>query len=554
MIRSARRSFSIISIGAATLFHDSRRDAAVPSAAHVPAARASGTAVELPPATQRVRTLSGPLLWGSLAPGAYGVGFKVIELTDYSRIWGRVRDARGGMERELPRPIRVSIWYPATHTTSDSMRFRSYVFYHSASPAGMRADAFLSGRDSTAYARGDFGGDGALMTKLLTTRTAATLNAVAASGQFPVVLYAAGWNSLSPDNTVLAEFLASHGFVVATVPQLPRADGIPELSVSAADITVQERDLDFALGFLVASARNVNPSAVALVGYSMGGVVQLVQGAHRANVRALVGLDPSYVSGHWTALTGSLDGFDPWKLRMPALVLRSGGAAAEESSQTILGRLGYQDRYAAAVGTTSHGDFSDFPSIVAAMHANFPAGASLAAAQASHDDIDRCVLAFLESTVGPKVGRSPKFEPARCAPIQLLASPGAPIPATAELLDSLASSGYDRTRAIVGQLTSRYPTLSIVSEAELNSAAYELLRKGQKRRAVDAFLLNAFAHPASANSYDSLADGYEFADDTTGYLAALRKALALVDGDSSLSNVAKQAIRARARKALRSNK
>ncbi len=493
-------------------------------------------------------------LWGRLESGHYRVGFKVVELTDYSRTWERSRDPRSGLEREGPRPIRVSIWYPAARTTVAAMQFRSYVFYRATTPSGTTADAFLSRRDSTAYARGDFDGNAALMAKLLGVRTAAGLNAPTAPGRYPLVLYAAGWNSLSPDNTVMAEFLASHGFVVATVPQLPRAAGIPELSVSAADLTVQERDLDFALGFLVASARNVDPAAVALIGYSMGGVVQLVQAAHHANVRALVGLDPSYVSEHWTAFAASLDGFDPWKLRMPALVLHSGDADSREFSSAMLDRLAYQQRYVGAVGTASHGDFSDYPAIVSGVGATFPAGETLSSALADHDDISRCVLVFLEATVGPKSHHLPSFELSQCAHIPLIASPAAPIPTTAQLLDSLARAGYERTRAMIEELTARHAGLVIVNEGELNAGAYELLRNGRKRGAVDAFLLNTVAHATSANAYDSLADGYATMGDRAEYLAALRKVLALVDGDSSLSGAAKEALRARARKALDSNK
>lgn len=47
------------------------------------------------------------------------------------------------------------------------------------------------------------------------------------------------------------------------------------------------------------------------------------------------------------------------------------------------------------------------------------------------------------------------------------------------------------------------------SENGLNAWGYQLMTQGERQKAVEVFRLNVAMHPASANVYDSLADGYE---------------------------------------------
>jgi hypothetical protein len=47
------------------------------------------------------------------------------------------------------------------------------------------------------------------------------------------------------------------------------------------------------------------------------------------------------------------------------------------------------------------------------------------------------------------------------------------------------------------------------SEDDLNSWGYDLMKKGSNEIAIKVFELNVTLHPESANTYDSLADGYE---------------------------------------------
>ena len=75
------------------------------------------------------------------------------------------------------------------------------------------------------------------------------MDATASDGSFPLVMYSEGWNSSSQnDNSVLAEFLASHGYVVAAVPQVGTSSMSLTLGINAVDLETQMRDIEFAMG------------------------------------------------------------------------------------------------------------------------------------------------------------------------------------------------------------------------------------------------------------------------------------------------------------------
>lgn len=85
-----------------------------------------------------------------------------------------------------------------------------------------------------------------LFDKLRSTPTAAYGNAPAAHGDFPLVLYSGGKASRADDNVELGEYLASYGYVVATVPQLGPSDHELELGSSPPEISpsqVQRRQV-----------------------------------------------------------------------------------------------------------------------------------------------------------------------------------------------------------------------------------------------------------------------------------------------------------------------
>jgi tetratricopeptide (TPR) repeat protein len=82
-----------------------------------------------------------------------------------------------------------------------------------------------------------------------------------------------------------------------------------------------------------------------------------------------------------------------------------------------------------------------------------------------------------------------------------------------------------------------------VPEQTINLAGYNLLGARRFDEAIRIFQMNVDAHPASANAYDSLADGYVAAGNREKAAELARKAQALLESDTTIPAARKQAIR-----------
>jgi tetratricopeptide (TPR) repeat protein len=84
-----------------------------------------------------------------------------------------------------------------------------------------------------------------------------------------------------------------------------------------------------------------------------------------------------------------------------------------------------------------------------------------------------------------------------------------PKSAAAELWVALdAPGGVSRAVEIYREARKRDPKAFLFPEALVNQAAYERIPAGQAKEAIELCRLNTEAYPASANTWDSLADAY----------------------------------------------
>jgi CubicO group peptidase (beta-lactamase class C family) len=88
-------------------------------------------------------------------------------------------------------------------------------------------------------------------------------------------------------------------------------------------------------------------------------------------------------------------------------------------------------------------------------------------------------------------------------------------------------------------------------EGDVNELGYALINAGRFDDAVDLLAWNAERHPGHANPWDSLADAYVAAGDTTGAVEAYRKVLEAIRHDEEAAPAALAALEQRARSALR---
>jgi dienelactone hydrolase len=203
------------------------------------------------PFTRPMCQTAAPPLWNGLAPGQYGVGFRQIEGT-----------------------TRVDVWYPSADT-GRRMVYRDYV--------GAATDGLAAFLRNTGIGT-------ATVDSFISSPLRAIGNGHPLSVSFPLVLLAHGNQQDAADQAVLAEFLASHGFVVASTPSPMFRKPMERQSQLAEFAEMQAEDLRAAVA-TVAMVVRADTSRLFLVGHSFGARSALLVAMKDPRVRAIVSLD-----------------------------------------------------------------------------------------------------------------------------------------------------------------------------------------------------------------------------------------------------------------------
>jgi dienelactone hydrolase len=193
-----------------------------------------------------------PAIWAGLRPGEFRVGY--CHLPGVSTAF--------------------DLWYP-TYVVASPLTFQAYL--------GNTAESF-----STFLTRQ--GLSATSVEAFLNAPVYATSEPTAAPGRFPLVLLAQGNGEDAADQAVLAEFLASYGYVVASAPSPMIHRPMTEESQIGEFADLQERALEEAVG-MASAAVNARTARMAVIGHSFGARAALLLAMEDRRVRALVSLD-----------------------------------------------------------------------------------------------------------------------------------------------------------------------------------------------------------------------------------------------------------------------
>ncbi len=325
------------------------------------AAATSVLAAIASPAAMGRESTAAPPLWESLGRGPYAVGFRVLSDRDDKRKWLR---ALGSTTADPGRPIRVSVWYPVDPSASDpTMTYGDYLRH--SGPGDFRAtDEQLDRLDGESWLSDlrELAPPGQPMfDRTRSLPVAARRGAPAAPGQFPLVLYSGGKGSRADANVELGEYLASHGYVVATVPQLGPSDRELELGSSPKEIGLHADDIDAALRVLH-DLPEIRFDRIATSGHSAGGEAAVELALRHPGVRAVIGLDASFGTTGGARVFRQLPGDAPGR-RVDAALLdlrRADGSQGVKLDLAAIDALHWTGVYRAAFQNAYHGDFTEW--------------------------------------------------------------------------------------------------------------------------------------------------------------------------------------------------
>lgn len=284
--------------------------------------------------------------WAGLLPGPHRVGLETMPIRDYSRPFRDDGDDR-------TRLLTLAIWYPARPEQGETpARFRRYV-------EGDEESFALRMRASRPRL------SDAELSRILATETAAYEGAARASGTFPVILFGTGLTAPTYLNTVLCEYLASHGYIVVAVPSMPyREDVSPDFD--ALTIETHLRDLELVVHEL-RDYPGVDIESLGLVAWGSGGIAQALLQMKNPAVGALVSLDAATGYAYGYELLEESLYFDPSRTTAPFFHATDSRAASSrvEKSFDYYDDIHRGPSYLLFVEGATHAEFTSLASVVA---------------------------------------------------------------------------------------------------------------------------------------------------------------------------------------------
>lgn len=228
--------------------------------------------------------------------GPYKVGFKVFHEYDYSRTIERnASSALSGDKTEIARPIQITVWYPAAIKESEEpMGYNSYIHL-----MATETDFEFNGDPMThPYIRERLYEDPFIDQKqleiALKSKTKAFYGAAPKAGSFPVIVNAPGGFGPSFENSTLFEFLASYGFIVASLPhiQIKHAPVAKKGRFQFGPWTFEPyaRDLEYVIGFMH-HFPHADMDRLGAMGFSLGSAALVTVLSRNIQIKAAASLD-----------------------------------------------------------------------------------------------------------------------------------------------------------------------------------------------------------------------------------------------------------------------
>jgi hypothetical protein len=238
------------------------------------------------------------MLYPNLEKGKYDIGYKTIICFDSSRTYNLNYPKDTSSQIHDPRPIIINIWYPAKTTKEDKpMLYEDYIKIQT-KVASLKT--FVKRVEDYNATNSSFyifhsaklnGKQKKQFTNHLHQSIDVYRDIIPVNEKFPLVIYHAGLGGTLNDNSILCEYLASHGFVVLSGAF--QANNYETVNVNW-DLDRSTKDIDVMLNY-IKSLPFIDFSKIAAIGHSYG--AQAVLGyktEDHSPVSCLISLDNTF--------------------------------------------------------------------------------------------------------------------------------------------------------------------------------------------------------------------------------------------------------------------
>ncbi len=214
--------------------------------------------------------------------GKFGVGFKNEWITDYSRAY-----------KDSFRSIQLFVWYPSKEKSLKTLQYEEYFSIND--PKGEHINSYHPNKTDSLIQKeinsiNKAEGFNIKLSNYKALKTIAQPGAPFLEGKYPLLLFAPGGNSSNHLNSVICEYLASHGYIVASFPSFGEVDSLG-WPFDQTGINLHIDDMALIINHLKRSLRHVNIDKIGLVAWSVGGVSQGVFCMKNPGIDLFVSLD-----------------------------------------------------------------------------------------------------------------------------------------------------------------------------------------------------------------------------------------------------------------------
>ena len=213
--------------------------------------------------------------------GKYKVGFRHYTAHDSTRTYSRIFDYTN---KKVARPIPISIWYPSEQNIGSKKQMKILDYFEI-----IKEEEEWEHLPNEQVLNWFYYANTTTNQNHLKEKTEAHFKTEFAKGKYPVIVYAPSYQASSIENFALCEFLASYGFIVISSPS--RGTETRWFSNNKLkEMETQARDVEFLIKE-VGKFRNTDYNKIAVMGFSFGGLSNVIAQNRNENVKAIVSLD-----------------------------------------------------------------------------------------------------------------------------------------------------------------------------------------------------------------------------------------------------------------------
>ena len=463
----------------------------------------------------------------NLAPGPYAVGFQHDLLHDSTRTYSRIFDWNN---EEIVRPIPTSLWYPSQQTTTglkplDVINYMSILkeeeeWEHLPNEHILNWFYYPNTLENQDHMK---------------EQTSAFPGLTVADGKFPCIIYAPSYQASSIENFALCELLASHGFVVISSPSRGAENRFFE-SGTVKDMETQARDIEF-LMTKVLSLNYVDNERIGTMGFSFGGLSNVLAQMRNGNIKAVISLDGS-IKYQFKILKKS-PFFDIEKMdvpfihmaqkKIPEKVLQEDNIDPSLNTDfEFYDSLNYSKAYQLQFHDLTHPHFSTLGVLfqkrdtrqdksdkdIMASYKMMTQYTLQFAKAYLQDDANSMEFLDAEIDINHKISKIKKKNKLKSFSFQ-------------DFHELARDNQYQGLIELYDSIQQLHPSLHI-PEWNLNNLGLQLIfNPSESKKGIKVFLLATHLYPNSANLYDSLGEGYLFLGEYDNAIEAFEQSLIL---------------------------